>query len=132
MSKCENCGKSRKTLTLVHIKTGKRGRPPKKNYCDDCLTSEAGTFYLPGEAKQVREAARSNPDAPQPESSQAATARAIGFAPSCLFLLKMQAENLFEPHGTGEFEFRCKGCDGIVHRTEREKHYREHRTMLAA
>lgn len=48
------------------------------------------------------------------------------FDASCVFLLTLGYENLYEPVG-GEMEFRCKGCGAAVQRRERQKHHEHHR-----
>lgn len=43
---CQNCNKEAGLIT-VHVLTGKRGRPPKKNVCAEC--SSLPIFKLPDE-----------------------------------------------------------------------------------
>lgn len=115
---CDNCD-SVSELTRVHIPTGKRGRPPIKFYCDDCLNSEKGRYFLPGiKAEKVNGEVVRIPR------------NLGGFSASCLYLLDLMFENLFEPIATNEWDFRCKGCSGILVRPNRLDHFLEHKSVL--
>lgn len=128
---CDNCNKKGKTTT-VHILTGKRGRPPKKEYCAACLDSEKGTYILPGEKvdKSAVSANGEKTESPKRETAQVVKARQSGFHESCLFLLHLLPDSLFEAIGTGYNEFRCKGCSDPVSRTERLGHHSKHKAEL--
>lgn len=56
------------------------------------------------------------------------------FDPAASFLLGMNWENLYEPSSsdpTIDPPYRCKGCDELVVRRDREKHYHAHRRQEA-
>lgn len=126
---CDNCGKERPLIT-VHIKTGKRGRPPKKQYCQECI--EAEDVIVPSIEKAVKEIKQADPANKKPErrSHKPKVERHIdGFNPAALFLLDLAYENLFELSSGDEYHFRCKGCSALVVRIERQDHWREHKGL---
>lgn len=142
---CDSCDKKTKTLTPVHVKTGKRGRPPIKNYCNSCLQSEKGNYYLVGEAKEIREKTRvqkafktpankslTAEDSPKRRGRPSKAAIDLGgFDRAALFLLTLLPENLFEPiKNRDEWNFRCKGCGGITTRNKRTEHFTEHKSAI--
>ena len=48
------------------------------------------------------------------------------FNPAAEFLLDMNWANLFEQVGRGDM-FHCKGCDAMLPRHERERHFKKHK-----
>lgn len=54
-----------------------------------------------------------------------------GFDPACVFLLKMNPINLFDPIGRDGLRFRCKGCGAEVASTKRKPHHAQHVRALA-
>lgn len=121
---CEVCGEE-KPLTLVHLRTGKRGRPPKKNLCVDCIG--VTDCFVPGEAPS-RELQKG-----RKENAGVSFIRKIeGFDSAAIFYLGMLPDNLFEPaHSTDDSAYRCKGCRAVIGRREKAEHFETHKRALA-
>lgn len=125
MDTCSNCESPVSSLTKIHLRTGKRGRPPIRFYCDSCLTSEAGTYLIPG-AANVGQSANGNGNI----SREINPVDLGGFDSACLFLLTLIPDNLFSQYDSEGLRFRCKGCGAFLDRNERAEHYKTHRSIL--
>lgn len=115
---CDKCEKSSDNLVKVHIRTGKRGRPPIKFYCADCLATPE--VIIPGDKRQTEIAT----------TNGAKIKILAGFDPAAIFLLTdVSWENLFEPCGD-PFKVRCKGCRDSLRLSERKEHHKSHLAAL--
>lgn len=118
---CDGC-ESDSSLTKVHISTGKRGRPPIKFWCDDCMTKNKGTFVIPGQKVEKINGTK---------VSLATQINLGGFNPAALFLLSLQPDCLFEPASlNSDWKFRCKGCTEIITRPNRLDHFKSHSNLV--